>query len=894
MSRSRTKREKQPSGVKAPVDSLLPESPEPEQDSSRFNLSFCALGVVLIVCAMLLTFRWAMNPNNARFLGMADSWSYYGPVLSFMDHAIHEDHELPLWNPLYFCGQPHAANPQSFVFYPPNLLRSLLTVHPTPLRTHAGIALMVLAQTVVAGIGALLLARRHGYSYAAALLAAFAFPFSGALVARAIGHWIFLNSTCWLPWVLLCAHAMVHGRGLLRRAAAAAWTGLFYGFCILGGVPVLTFLGGLLLGVYWLLETVGETVLAVRNNARMLPWPRWKFVFKMLLTGAALFAGVMVVSGMLAAPLLLPLAEFARHTGRAGAGAGVEDLAPLGYGWKLVKALIFYEGHGAYEGIRGGGAAVVSFAVLALLLKPRWNGLRWFFLFALVLDLSVSEPLLFGRVIRAVAPFISNNPGRGMAVGCLPLAMLAGWGLDAVMQSSVSLRRRAVLSAVTVAVGGAVLATLLFAAPPGTHPASRVAVALPAMALAVALLGLWLREHLLTGIVAAMFVLGEILAWNGVLLPDMMQGAMIYPAPLQNLGSRMNYSLENRRITDAQPDTRLYFLQYVMNGYDPLHLLATRSTISPIVIPPDKYLVRSVGAFEPSAMSQRGNLFLKRRFWLAKEYCPGPLPGHQRLYPSARVVFLPGAGDLPLPAVTMDQIPETGLSEKGSETSLLSGGRPLLIKHEIMKDPNTTATIGEVAPDGRHASLFLTVVGQGPIKFFPVFKNLATGDMQFGIQCDTTLKADEPKTFEFPMPDSERSQVFLRVDFTEPFHDLLITAAGMVTDAGDEKDHIRIMRQTANQVDLHLADLPGPRVLLFVDGFYPGWKATVDGREVPILPANNAFKAIVVPAGSSEVHFVFSSMRVAVGLALAGIAVVLIASTIFAAWLQRRHALAHP
>ena len=894
MSRKRTNREKPPAGVEAPANTVPSEAVETAPHPAKFDLSFCALGVILIVCAMLLTFRFAMSPNNARFLGIADTWSYYGPTLAFMDHAIHEDHELPLWNPLFFCGQPHAANPQSFVFYPPNLLRSLLTFHPTALRTHAGIALMVLAQTVAAGIGALLLARRHGYSYAAALLAAFAFPFSGALVARAIGHWIFLNSTCWLPWVLLCTHTMVHGRGLLRRAAAAAWTGLLYGFCILGGVPVLTFMGSLLLGAYWLLETLGETVLAARSGVGARSKPRWKPVLKTLLAGGALFAAAMIVSGMLAAPLLLPLSEFARQTGRSGAAAGLEDFAPLGYDWKLLKTLIFYEGHASYEGIRGGGAAVVSFAVLALLLKPRWNGLRWAVLFALVLDLSVSEPMLFGRFIRAVAPFISNNPGRGMAVGCLPLAMLAGWGLDAVMQSSATMRRRLIASALVVAVGGGVLATLLFAAPLGNHPVPGIAVVLPAMALAAALLGLWLREHLLTGIVAAMLVLGEILAWNGVLLPDMMKGPNLYPAPLQSLASRMSYPLENRHITDRQPNTRLYYLQFLMNGYDPLHLLVTRNTLSPVIIPADKYLVRQVGSGESTALSQRGNLFLKRRFWLAREYCPEPLPAHERLFPSARVVFLPGARNLPVPAVAMDQIPETGLSRKEKETSLLNNGHTLLIKREMMKDFDITATIGETATGGRHASLFLTVAGQGPMTFVPVFKSVATGDMEFGYQRKTVLKANEPQTLEFPMPDSEKGQVFLRVDFTDPATEVLVTAANVITDGDDEKDQIQIVRQTANQTDVRLAGLPGPRVLLFVDSYYPGWRATVNGKEVPIFPANNAFKAIVVPAGSSDVRFAFSSTRVTAGFALAGVAVVLVALIVLAAFLQGRRANVHP
>jgi hypothetical protein len=895
MSRRGTHRETRPAGTTGtPAEPTLSGPVEAVSNSARFDLSFCVLGVVLIVCAMLLTFRFAMSPANARFLGMGDCWTYYGPTLSFLDHAIHEDRELPLWNPLYFCGQPHAANPQSFVFYPPNLLRSLLTFNPTPLRTHAGIALMVLAQTVVAGIGALLLARRHGYSYGAALLAAFAFPFSGALVSRAIGHWIFLNSTCWLPWVLLCANTMVHGRGLFRRGAAAAWTGLLYGFCILGGVPVLTFMGGLLLGAYWLLETLGGAVLAARGDCGTMHGPRWKPVFRTLLTGGALFAAVVIVSGMLAAPLLLPLVEFARQTGRAAAVAGVEDIAPLAYGWTLAKTLVFYEGHGSYEGIRGGGAAVMAFSLLALLLKPRWNGLRWAVLFALVLDLSVSEPLLFGRLIRAVAPFISNDPGRGMAVGCLPLAMLAGWGLDAVMQSSATLRRRMAITALVISVGGAVLTVLAFAVPPGYHPVPPVAVALPAMALAAALMGLWLREHLLTGIVAAMLLLGEILAWNGVLLPDMMKGEILYQGSLERLASKKGYSLENRRITDRKPNTRLYDLQFIMNGYDPLHLLATRGVITPVLAPTDKFLIRSIEEQEPAALSQRGNLFLKRRFWLAREYCPGPLPGHGRLFPPARVVFLPGAGDIPVPAVAMDRIPETGLSEKENETSLLGNGHPLLIKREMMKDPGVTATIGEAAPGGRHGSLFLTLVGQGRVRFVPVFKNVATGDMQLGLQRDATLKTGEPQTLEFPMPDSDRVQVYLRVDFFESAQEVLVTTASVATDAGDEKDHVRIVRQTANQTDLRLSDLSGPRVLLFVDSFYPGWKAAVDGKEVPILRANDAFKAIVVPAGSSEVRFTFSSARITVGLVLAGMAVILVVLATAAQILEGRRGAVPP
>jgi hypothetical protein len=875
----RTKRKKQPAEMRAAAPPAMPECAPPSKDKPRRDLILCLFGVLIILCAALFTFPWMMHPDSPQYLGLLDSWAYFGPSLSFMDHAIHDDHEFPLWNPLYFCGQPHAANPQSFVFYPPNLLRSLLTFHPTPLRTHTGIVLMVLAYLVIAGIGTLLLARRHGYSRGAALLAALAMSFSAALIIRTPCNWMIQNSTCWLPGLLFCANIMVHGRDRRLRIAAAVWAGAVYGLCILGGVPVLTYMGGLLLGAYWLLETAGKTALALRDGAGPAPAPRWKAVLIMFRADVALFAVLMMVSAMLAAPLLLPLGEFVRQTGRTGTVAALENFAPLGYGWQLVKAFVFYEGHGAQEGVRGGGAAVVALALLALLLRPRWNGLRWAALFMFMLDLSVSEPLLFGRIARALAPVISNNPGRGMMVGCLPLAMLAGWGLDAVMRASASRRRMLSASVLVAAVGVAVLATLLFAAPLGSHRAPLVAVVLPAAALAVAVLGLWLHGRYLTGTIAAMLVLGEALAWNARVLPEMTNtGLFLYQGSMRGLAEKKSFTAENRRITDHRPNTQLYDLQFIMNGYDSLCLRAARNAVTPVVQQSDKILTRNIGEQEPTGMSQRGNLFLKRRFWLAREYCPEPLPDYARLYPAARVVFLPDgrANAVPVPAVSLDQLPETGLSQKSGETSLPLGGRPAVIKPEMMGDPAAVAPICEAAPGGRHASLFLTVTGQGRVTLAPVFKIPATEDPQFGVWRAADLKAGKPQTMEFPMPDAEKLQILLHVTFADPVGEVTVTAAAMATDADDEGDHIQIIRQTANQATLRLTDLPGPRVLLFVDSFYNGWEATVDGKATPILLANDAFKAIVIPAGSCEVRFAFSSNRVTLGLLLSTVAVLLV------------------
>lgn len=48
-----------------------------------------------------------------------------------------------------------------------------------------------------------------------------------------------------------------------------------------------------------------------------------------------------------------------------------------------------------------------------------------------------------------------------------------------------------------------------------------------------------------------------------------------------------------------------------------------------------------------------------------------------------------------------------------------------------------------------------------------------------------------------------------------------------------------------------------PGVLVLADTDYPGWEATIDGKPVPILRANVAFRAVEVPVGRSLVEFRF-------------------------------------
>jgi hypothetical protein len=81
---------------------------------------------------------------------------------------------------------------------------------------------------------------------------------------------------------------------------------------------------------------------------------------------------------------------------------------------------------------------------------------------------------------------------------------------------------------------------------------------------------------------------------------------------------------------------------------------------------------------------------------------------------------------------------------------------------------------------------------------------------------------------------------------------------------------VQITGYRADEVQL-TASLPKPGFLLLLDTYFPGWKATVNGRETSIYRADYNFRAVALPAGNSTVRFVYEPMSVRVGGVLAGV-----------------------
>ncbi|HEU0316467.1 MAG TPA: YfhO family protein, partial [Solirubrobacteraceae bacterium] len=83
-------------------------------------------------------------------------------------------------------------------------------------------------------------------------------------------------------------------------------------------------------------------------------------------------------------------------------------------------------------------------------------------------------------------------------------------------------------------------------------------------------------------------------------------------------------------------------------------------------------------------------------------------------------------------------------------------------------------------------------------------------------------------------------------------------------------------------------DAPRAGYLVLLDSYYPGWRATVDGRDATIHPANAAFRAVAVPAGRHAVVFSYLPRTVVAGGVLSGLAWIAILGLVLVPRLGRR------
>ena len=426
-------------------------------------------------------------PHNPLLADLIlENYAWKGFVLQ----AIH-NRELPLWDPYIFAGHPFLANGQHSALYPLSLV-----FYTLPLWRAYGVFTWL--QLGLAGWWAYLFARTLGIQRLGALIAGITFQLSGFMLASVV-HPMIIAGASWLPFILAMAERVIAQHQALGRPSTLPWAllgGIGLGCQMLVGHAENTYFVLLVTAAYsaWRLirSSIAPPVLAIKRG--------WAEQVKGLTRPAAWLAAMVVLGLALGAVQFVPLYEVATTSFRSGeAAASLDEVRgwaypprrlltfavpnffgnPAHHGhfdlfqWQAVPATVNAHGEpilshdwGIKNYVEGGaylGLLPLLLALLAALSPPlapaarpasatveKWSR-RWirhphipFFTLLSLFSLGC----IFGTPLYALVyalPLLkqSHSPFRWVFPLTLAVAVLAGFGAQAVQESRAALQRRA-------------------------------------------------------------------------------------------------------------------------------------------------------------------------------------------------------------------------------------------------------------------------------------------------------------------------------------------------------------------------------------------------------------------------------------------------------------------
>ncbi|MGQ9792125.1 MAG: YfhO family protein [Anaerolineae bacterium] len=428
------------------------------------------LGV--LVLATVVFFWRVVFAGEWMPAGGGDLVSFLYPVHHFAAQAL-KSGQFPLWNPYLYGGMPFAADIQTALYYPINLIIWLIAPQVT-YRMMMGLAIF---HFWLAGAAAYLCFRillRHANapttedewsSRLPPLIGALAYMFSDFFVIH-FGNLNLIAQAAWLPLIFLLYHrALDEGR---PRMAIVA--GLFLGIAATAGhtQPWLFIVIALLLSTLYHTVTVWHTK---KRTAARSPFPECKT--SPMLPIALLLLTLIVGTG-LAAVALLPAYELSGWTPRATYDyqrASEYSLPPAGLIGLLVPSFFGRDpaGHwGPWERVEVGYLGILPLVLAALSIGAGIRRERTVGLLALLAAFSLLAALgaysvLHGYLYQLLPGLAGMRaPARFVFVLDFALAGLAAYGAQMLIQGvPVARRMLAVLiRAALWVLGGLVLIAL--------------------------------------------------------------------------------------------------------------------------------------------------------------------------------------------------------------------------------------------------------------------------------------------------------------------------------------------------------------------------------------------------------------------------------------------------
>lgn len=725
----------------------------------------------------------------------------------------------PVWDPYLGFGRPLLANPATQALYPWTWLNLLFM-------PWVSYTLYVVSHLLLSGLGLHALGRRLGLSARAALAAGAVWVTSGPLLSL-VNLWQHFAGAAWLPWVLLAADSALLAPSPTR---VLLWGAAVAGQVLTGSVDMCAITGVL---------TVGLVL------CRLLPF---RDPLNLRRLGAA--AGAILLALGLSAAQWLPALELLESSRRLG----FDD--PTRMMWSLHPASLFQlvlpifpQDLPLLASVRTAlfdgrepllGSMYLGLAALPLV-SAAWTGrsrrlaalLYGIFVLFTLAALGKHAPV-YGWFIQAFPVFgIFRFPSKATIVLALVWALLAGLGFDAWREEGTAARRSR-LAMAALGATGAGLALLGFLAcrlgaerlgplflSRGPTPFAELLAPIGLRLLLAATLGAaaailaFRRPDRAGAAVAALAVLDLFLAHDA--LNPTMDATLLArpPATLQAI--------------DRQGPTRIF-------TYDYATAPAGRELRRPRL---ENGFSSSPANGLPPSLGKALGLEMYLQYAVASRWGLSSGYWHDVLGLSSRPLY-----SLNLLFRFSEETPDfLRLLRLGSVSYVLA------LHTEGLEDLGPPVVV--VDSTFSYPIRVFRVPGTLPRAYVVGRARFADGLQSYKALVDPGF---DPAR-EIVLPGGPQLEA---------------PAAGHAGFSGSARlvsylpDRVRIDVETS-----------APGYVVLVDAYDPGWRATVDGREVPLLRANVAFRAVPVAAGRHEVALVYRPRSVEIGFGVSAATLVL-------------------
>jgi hypothetical protein len=775
-------------------------------------------GLGVLAVALLLLHEVALE---GRVLYFRDVHLVWHSEIAALRRAIGAG-SLPVWDDLTGFGQPLLADPGRQALYPPTWLGLLLS----PARSYS---LFAVSHLVLAGLGVLAVARRFGFSVAAAFLSAAAWTASGPLVSL-VSLWHHFAGASWLPWVVWAAERLWSRPG----PGGAALLAVAFGMQVLAGSADMCLVT---LAVVAALAA-GHLLGAPRKSprSRTLGW---------LLLAFGLAAG-------LTAALWLPALALVRESARSGlpesmrTAWSLHPVVALQAAWPIPwhELPLAPERRAAWQSGRepfllsvhlGAPVLVLALAALAGPRHPRRFVLAGIAAGATLLAAGPHLPV-YGALVRLLPPLETlRYPVKAMVPAAFAVALLAGLGLDAWrdQRSKAALHRATALLLLGAALLGAGAWAIARAAPDRVAPLLLAPTpAQPNVAAALAEASRPLAPAALLALLAAAFAWARARGASPALTAGgvsaaALAGLVVAHASL-NLTAPPSFFAYRPPLLDVLglgEHQRLFSRDYVRVSREAL----------------DRYAV-------PRTTDARTHE-IKRSLNQVASLSP----------PSAARWGLPGSFETDLKglyAAPLAALVKAARAADGSDAQvrlLRLGAVSRVVALQELPGLALVTTVPALQPE--------------PIRVLavpdPLPRTYAVGASRVA-------------------PDAEALALLQAPGFDVRSEVLLDRGVGRRAGAAFEGAS-RIVALRPDRVRLE-ARLSEPGYVVLVDAYDPGWKASVSGRPAELLRANTAFRAVAVGAGEHAIELVYRPDALRQGVAVSVAALVGLAALLAVAW----------